>query len=99
MPGPIEYTVIIKPSVEVLPRSGTVLIGTKDMAAFLGVSPAKVPEVSYSHRVPLPMRLGSGKVVRWNVPELLDWVGAGCPKRSKWVEMNGWSGWIKRRCA
>ena len=97
MPRPIEYTVILKPSVEALVRSGKLLIDAKDMGNFLGVPATKVRQLAYTDRIPLPMRLGLGKVVRWSVLELLDWVGAGCPRRGQWIEMHGSSGWARRR--
>ena len=44
--------------------------------------------------LPLPVRLGLGKSYRWSILELAEWVEAGCPRRRKWIEMRGHSGWF-----
>lgn len=97
MPLPIGYSVIIKPSVAHLAQVGKLMLDTKDMATFFGLTPAKVHQLISSGRIPLPMRLGLGRVVRWSVLELLDWVAAGCPKCAAWIAMHGWSGSTRRR--
>lgn len=96
MPPPKRYKVILKPSVNAIVRCGKLLIGTTDMAEFLGVSITKVQQLVFTDRIPLPVRVGWGKLHRWNVLELLDWVQAGCPRRGPWIEMHGWSGWARR---
>ena len=84
---PIEYTNIIKPSVDVLERCGSLMITTRDMAEFLGISAKKISQLRCTDRLPLPCRLGIGNCLRWSVLELLEWVEAGCPRRVKWIEL------------
>jgi len=86
VPPPIEYKVIIKPSLDYLARCGKLLLAPKDMADFLSVSPAKVYQMAHTSRLPVPIRLGIGQFPRWSVLELLDWIAAGCPCRDRWME-------------
>ena len=97
MPRQVEYSVILKPSVEYLQRCGKLLLDTQEMADFLRVPRVKVPRLVYTDRIPLPLRLGLGRCLRWSVLELLEWVAAGCPRRTEWIEQRGWSGWARRR--
>jgi hypothetical protein len=69
---PIEYTNIIKPSVDVLECCGSLMIDTRGMAEFLGIPATKMGQLRCTDRVPLPCRLGLGKCIRWSVLELLD---------------------------
>ena len=97
MPRVITYKVIIRPSVEYLSRCGKLLLDTKSMAEFLSLKPSEVQNLLYTDRLPAPVRLGILETQRWNVFELLDWVAAGCPRRGAWIDMHGWSGWVRRR--
>ena len=75
------------------------LLDTKHTAAFLGVPTNKVYQLTYNDRIPLPVKLGLGRCPRWSVFELREWVEAGCPRRTAWIEKRGWSGWARRhRC-
>lgn len=96
MPRHIEYHVILRPSTVFLADCGKLMLDTSGMATFLGVPKVKVQQLIYTDRIPLPVRLGLGKTVRWNVLELLDWVQAGCPRRSKWIKLYGRSGWYRQ---
>jgi hypothetical protein len=89
----IEYRNVLKPSAEYLERCGLLMIDTRGMADFLGVAAKVVAQLVYTDRIPLPCRLGIGKCYRWSVLELLEWVEAGCPRRTQWIEMRGSSGW------
>jgi hypothetical protein len=89
----IEYRNVLKPSIEYLQRCGTLMIDTKGMGEFLGVPSKVVSQLVYTDRIPLPCRLGIGKCYRWSILELLEWVEAGCPRRTQWIEMRGSSGW------
>jgi len=92
----IEYTVILRPSVDWLLRNDALMIDTAGMAAFLGVPTRKANQLVFSDRIPLPCRLGLGNCPRWSVLELLEWVEAGCPRRGKWIEIRGSSGSYRR---
>ena len=83
---PIEFKNIIKPSVEVLERCGSLMIDYRVLAKFLGIPAKKVGEVRAMGRLPLPCRIGHA--LRWNVLELLDWVEAGCPRGEVWVKQH-----------
>jgi hypothetical protein len=88
---PIEYTNIIKPSVDYLERCGTLLLDSHGMAAFLGMPVKKVAELRCSGRLPLPCRLG--KCLRWSVLELLRWIQDGCPRLDNWTTMRNSARW------
>lgn len=84
---------VLRPSVRFLRESGKLVLTTADMAEFLQVPRATVQQLVYSDRIPLPMHLGLGKILRWNVFELLQWIEADCPRRRVWIKMRGTSGW------
>jgi hypothetical protein len=88
-----EYRHILKPSVEYLEKCGKLMLNTAGMAEFLSFPAKKLSHLVYTDRIPLPCRLGLGKCCRWSVLELLEWVEAGCPRRAKWIELRGSSGW------
>lgn len=89
----IEYQIILRPSVEYVEQCGKFMIDTKAMAEFLGLAPKTVTQLVYTDRVPLPCRLGARNFYRWSVLELLEWVEAGCPRRTQWIRIRGSSGW------
>ena len=93
MPTTPEYKHVLRPSIAFLEQCGKLLLDTRDLAEFLQVPKRVVQQLVYSDRIPLPMKLGWGECPRWNVIELLDWVQAGCPRRTKWIEVRGSSGW------
>lgn len=88
----IEYTNIIRPSVHSLEQCGSFMVDVRELAAFLGIPPKKMHQILYTDRIPLPCRIGLGKCSRWSVLELLEWVEAGCPRRTQLIEMRGSSG-------
>jgi predicted DNA-binding transcriptional regulator AlpA len=90
----INYVHILKPSVEYLERQSVLLLDSDQMAAFLGVERKTVHQLAYSDRIPVHVSLGLGKCFRWSVIELLEWVEAGCPRRTKWIEARGQSGCV-----
>lgn len=89
----IEYKHVLKPSIAYLQGCGTLLLDSAQMAEFLGVPQKVFIRLVYTDRVPLPVQLGLGKCFRWNVLELLDWIAADCPRRTKWIDIYGHSGW------
>lgn len=89
----VNYVNILNPSVKVLQQQGQLLIGSEQMSAFLGVERSKLQQLVYTDRIPLPVKLGLGKCHRWSVIELLEWVEAGCPRRTEWIAARGQSGW------
>ena len=95
----IEYRTVLKPSVERLVKQGHLMVGTAQMAVFLGVSQEKVHRLRSNGRLPLPIRLGLGQMPRWSVYELLEWVEAGCPPAGDWIKQRGWSGWVRNHAS
>ena len=90
---PIEYTNIMRPSVEYLEGCESLMVDVRGLAAFLGIPPKKMPQLLCTDRLPLPCRLGLGRCRRWSILELLEWVEVGCPRRAKWIEIRGSHGW------
>lgn len=91
----IEYRHVLKPSVAKLTAFRRAMVGTAEMAEFLGVPRNKLYQLIGSDRIPLPIQLGLGRLPRWSVFELLEWVEADCPRRTAWIEQRGWSGWAR----
>lgn len=89
--------VILKPDAEFLKRCDRLLLSSKQMAEFLGISAIQVTWLVYSDRIPLPLKIGWGRCLRWSAYELREWVDASCPRRGKWIEIHGSSGWLRKR--
>lgn len=92
---PIEYKNILSPSVDFLQTVDTLFLDVDQMAQFLGVGAKTVKQLVFTNRIPVPVRLGFVRSLRWSVLELAEWVEAGCPGRDRWIEMRGHSGWIR----
>ena len=92
--GSRTYRHVLRPSVDCLREQGRLLIDTKGLADFLGVERKIIQQLIYSDRIPLPVSLGLAESHRWSVIELLECVEAGCPRRTKWIEPRGQSGWV-----
>lgn len=58
-----------------------------DGARLIGVSVSHFYQLHKTGRLPLPVRLG--RAVRWLRQELVDWMNAGCPSRSRWMALKG----------
>lgn len=89
----VEYRHVLKPSVDYLEGCGVYWLDTGQMAQFLSVPQKTIQQMVYTDRIPLPMKVGLGSAIRWNILELLHWVEAGCPRRTQWIEIRGSSGW------
>jgi hypothetical protein len=89
----VSYKWVLRPSVDYLRSCGRLMIAADGMAEFLGVPPKALQPLSSGDRIPLPFHLGLGKCARWSVFELLEWVQAGCPRRTQWIESRGRSGY------
>lgn len=63
------------------------LIDAAAAARLCGVSKSGWWAFHASGRCPLPVRLG--RATRWRLDELTDWIGEGCPVRSKWTWRSG----------
>jgi predicted DNA-binding transcriptional regulator AlpA len=95
----------LRPNVQYLGDCGHLLLNSKEMALFLQIPYEAVADLANTERIPAPSQLGLGRVLRWNVFELLDWIDAGCPARREWIayrkatnsyhRFNGLSHWTK----
>jgi predicted DNA-binding transcriptional regulator AlpA len=91
---PRKYLNILRPSVDYLRQVDKLLLEPREVGEFLGVDPKTIQQLVYSDRIPLPVSLGLGECHRWSVIELLEWVEAGCPRRTEWIATRGQSGWF-----
>jgi hypothetical protein len=73
-----DYVHILKPSIAYLENCGRLLIDIQGMAEFLGIPAKAVQQMTWTRRIPVPMRVGG--TVRWSVISLARWVEAGCPR-------------------
>ncbi len=63
---------------------GPLLLSAKRVAEMLQVSTRTLWRLLSDGRLIDPVRIG--RSVRWRKDELLRWIAAGCPPRSKWQE-------------
>lgn len=63
------------------------LIDARVAAALCGMSRAAWYKRLSSGQVPRPVKIGS--LARWRKDELLAWIAADCPARTKW-DSTGW---------
>ncbi|MBM4087241.1 MAG: helix-turn-helix domain-containing protein, partial [Planctomycetes bacterium] len=66
-----------------------VLVSAKELAAMLGCSEAHLWRLHSSGRLPAPVKLG--RLTRWPLVEIEDWIAHKCPPRAKWdATRQGW---------
>lgn len=58
------------------------LVDAGEVAKMLGIGTRTVWRLHSGGRIPAPIRLGGA--VRWRRQELIDWIAAGCPARTRW---------------
>lgn len=66
-----------------IPDSPGILVDAATTAKLLGISRSSFFRLLSMEAVPEPVLLG-GKIGRWRLAELLEWIEAGCPPRSFW---------------
>ncbi|OAI48430.1 hypothetical protein AYO44_06865 [Planctomycetaceae bacterium SCGC AG-212-F19] len=66
-----------------IPDSPGILIDAATTAKLLGISRSSFFRLLSMEAVPEPVLIG-GKIGRWRLAELLEWIEAGCPTRSFW---------------
>lgn len=91
--GSRNIRLTLKPCVDHLRGHDNLLLDAKEVAAFLRVEPRKIHQLVSCDRIPLPVSLGLGTCRRRSLIELLEWVEAGCPRRTDWIASRGQSGW------
>lgn len=60
-----------------------------ELAKQLNISERHVWSLHSSGRIPLPVRIGGSRSVRWRVAEIRAWLDAGCPVRATWEANRG----------
>ena len=58
------------------------LLNVAQLAQMLGISIRQVSRLDATGRLPQPIRLGRRK--KWRSTEILNWINAGAPPRSRW---------------
>lgn len=81
-------TTALQPAGDETPQHGRIEAQGLPAAAaakLLGVSLSHFYQLHRTGRLPLPVRLG--RAVRWRRQELVEWLNAGCPSRSRWLAL------------
>jgi len=58
------------------------LISARELAGLLAASETTVWRALASGRIPSPVKIG--RLTRWRMGEIRDWISVGCPPRSRW---------------
>jgi predicted DNA-binding transcriptional regulator AlpA len=66
-----------------IPEDTGLLIDTRTFARLLHVSPRHVCRLLDEKALPDPVRLG--RLIRWRLAEILEWIEADCPPQKDWV--------------
>jgi excisionase family DNA binding protein len=77
-----------------IPDTG-LLIDTPTVARLLNVSRRHVCRLLDEKALPAPVRLG--RLLRWRLSDILEWIEADCPPQSVWVQMRQASSRKKRK--
>lgn len=77
-----------------LPEDAGVLIDTKTTAQLLNVSPRMVYRLDQEQAMPASVRIG--RLVRWRLAEIIEWIDSDCPPRHRWA-YSGHRGTEKRK--
>jgi predicted DNA-binding transcriptional regulator AlpA len=67
-----------------VPEDCGLLIDTHQVAKLLDVSERTIFALEVEKNMPAAVRLG--RMVRWRLAEILEWVDAGCPPQDVWVQ-------------
>jgi predicted DNA-binding transcriptional regulator AlpA len=65
-----------------LPEDAGLLIDTKTFATLLSISSRTLSRLIDLNAVPQPVRLG--RLIRWRLTEVLEWIDADCPSQPVW---------------
>ncbi len=65
------------------PTSNPLVVSAKDLAALLGASERHIRRMDAGGQLPAPLSLG--RLRRWSLQEIRDWLAAGCPCRHDWM--------------
>jgi excisionase family DNA binding protein len=67
-----------------VPEEAGILIDTSTTAKLLNVSHRTLDRLADEKAIPQPVRI-SGRLVRWRLAELLEWIEEGCPHPTHWT--------------
>lgn len=79
-------TMIGNPAASAATDTDSLLLDAGEAAKLCGMSRAAWYKRLASGQIPRPVKIGS--ISRWRRNELLHWIDAGCPARTKWDAMN-----------
>lgn len=65
-----------------IPDESGLLIDTKTLARLLSISPRHLIRLQDLKAVPEPVHLG--RLIRWPLAEVLEWIEADCPSQKAW---------------
>lgn len=69
-----------------IPDDSSLLIDTQTFAHLLSVSSRTLKRLVDLKAVPAPIHLG--RLVRWRLTEVLEWIEASCPPQKSWTSKN-----------
>jgi len=78
-----------------IPEDSGMLIDPQTFARLLGISRAMFYRLQAEQALPAPIQLG--RLKKWRLSEILEWVEADCPAQSVWVHMRQASSRTKRK--
>jgi predicted DNA-binding transcriptional regulator AlpA len=67
-----------------IPEDTGLLIDIQTFAGLLNISPRHVCRLLDEEAIPDPIRLG--RLLRWRLAEILEWIEADCPPQKVWVQ-------------
>jgi predicted DNA-binding transcriptional regulator AlpA len=68
--------------------SDPALLSPEETAKYLGIGKSSLHDLDSRGFLPEPRRLGDGgRLIRWSVEELRDWIRHNCPPRSRWAAL------------
>lgn len=67
-----------------LPENSGLLIDTETTAKLLGISRRALERMVAGQSILMPIRI-AGRMSRWRLAELLEWIEAGCPHPNHWT--------------
>lgn len=65
-----------------IPEDAGLLIDAKTFAQLLSISPRTLSRLIDLKAVPMPLHLG--RLVRWPLADVLEWIEADCPSQQSW---------------
>ena len=67
-----------------IPENAGLLIDADTTAQLISISQRTLYRLVDDKAIPQPVRL-SGRLIRWRLGELLEWIEAGCPHTKHWT--------------